>query len=125
VISEARALTNALTAAGVEFAYEEHSGGHVSVPRLSLPFLSVNLQGAELYIAPPRLALTLATNGLQLVFSTRTNVQYMVESSAALDTSGANWLERTRVTGDGQSATVQYPCQSQAQFFRVKAANAP
>jgi enterochelin esterase-like enzyme len=124
-IIEARAFTNALTAAGVQFTYEEHSGGHVYVPELCLPFLSANLQGAEPDIASPRLALTLAANGLQLVFPTQTNVHYIVESCATLDTSVANWLERSRVTGDGQSATLQYPCPGQAQFFRVKATNAP
>lgn len=52
-ISGARDFTNALAAAGIQFAYEEHDGGHVYVPELSLPFLSTNLQGAEPYLGPP------------------------------------------------------------------------
>jgi predicted peptidase len=51
LITQARDFTNALTVAGVNFAYEEHSGGHMYVPELSLPFLSTNL-GAEVYFPP-------------------------------------------------------------------------
>jgi enterochelin esterase-like enzyme len=120
-----REFTNALHTAGVQFEYEEHSGGHEYRAALALPFLSSHLQGAERYIAPPRLTLSLATNGLQLVFPTQTNVQYTVESAATLDTSGVNWTERTRVSGDGQTATVESPCQGEAQFFRIRAANLP
>jgi len=124
-VAAARRFTNALYAAGVEFDYQEHSGQHDYLPEFALPFLSSHLQGAESYIAPPRLTLSLATNGLQLVFPTQTNVQYSVESAAGLDTSGANWTETTRVIGDGQAAKVEYPCHGKAQFFRIKAANLP
>jgi predicted peptidase len=50
-VLEARAFTNALTTTGVQFTYEEHSGGHTYVPELSLPFLATNL-GAEAYVGP-------------------------------------------------------------------------
>jgi S-formylglutathione hydrolase len=53
LIAQARDFTNALTVAGLNFTYEEHSGGHLYVPELSLPFLSTNLQGAEPYVPPP------------------------------------------------------------------------
>jgi len=53
LITQARDFANALTAAGVQFAYEEHSGGHLYVPELSLPFLSANLQDAKL--GPPEI----------------------------------------------------------------------
>lgn len=120
-----REFTNALHAAGLQFEYEEHSGGHEYRAALALPFLSSQLQGAERYIEPPRLTLTLATNGLQLVFPTQTSVQYTVESAAGLDTSGAIWTEHTRVAGDGQAATVESPCHGEAEFFRIRAANLP
>ncbi len=47
----ARDFTNALAQAGVLFEYQEHSGGHVYVPDLALPFLSGHLQGAAPVIA--------------------------------------------------------------------------
>jgi S-formylglutathione hydrolase FrmB len=124
-VIHAREFTNALHLAGMQFEYEEHSGGHEYRAALALPFLSSHLQGAERYIAPARLTVSLAANGLQLVFSTQTNVQYTVESAATLDTSGGNWTERTRLTGNGQTATVESPRQGEAQFFRIRAANVP
>lgn len=124
-IREARQFTNALAAAGVEFEYEEHTGGHGYRPELALPFLSAHLQGAELYIAPPRLTLGLASGGPQVEFSTQTNVVYVVESAAALDVPHASWIERNRVTGDGQTATFKFAHEGEARFFRISAANLP
>ena len=52
-ISEARSFSNALTRAGIQFDYQEHTGGHDYVPTLALPFLSTNLVDAELYLVRP------------------------------------------------------------------------
>lgn len=124
-IGEARRFTNALAVANLEFEYQEHSGGHVYLPELALPFLSAHLRGAELYIAPPRLTASLAANGLQMTFPTQTNVLYTVESATALDASRPNWIERTRVSGDGRTATAEFQREGQAQFFRIRASNLP
>jgi enterochelin esterase-like enzyme len=122
-VIEARGFTNALSQAGVQFEYQEHTGMHEYRTERALPFLSRHLQGAELYIAPARLTLTLATNGFQLAFPTQTNVQYTIESAAVVDASSTNWAERTRVTGDLRTATVTLPLQGGAEFFRIKATN--
>lgn len=124
-VAEARKFTNALAAAKLEFEYQEHPGGHDFLPGLALPFFSAHLEGAELYIAPPRLTLSLSTNGLHVAFLTQTNVLYTVESAAALRGSGTSWTERSRVTGDGHTATVESLCQGEAHFFRIRAANLP
>lgn len=124
-INEARRFANALAAAALEFEYEEHSGGHQYRPDLALPFLSAHLSGAELFITPPRLTLSVAANGLQMTFASQTNVAYTVESTSALDAVIADWTERTRVTGDGQTTTVEFPREGEAQFFRIRAANLP
>lgn len=118
-VSDARAFTNALTAAGVEFDYQEHAGGHIYRADLALPFLSAHLQGAELYITPPKLELTLEKSP-HVTFLTQTNVQYAVESSASLE---SNWTEHAVVTGNGQSATVEVTIRSERQFWRIKASN--
>jgi hypothetical protein len=122
-IIEARNFTNALRAAGVEFAYQEHSGAHDYRPDLALPFLSTHLQGAQLYIAPPRLSFANSTNGFQLMFATQTNVDYTIESRTALGDNSQGWTEKTRITGNGQPASVTFPVEGQGQFFRVGASN--
>ncbi len=124
-VVNAREFTNALSTAGIDFEYEEHSGRHDYLPELALPFLSSYLCAERYPPAPPRLTLGLSTNGLQLVFLTQTNTQYAIESAAVLDGSGTNWTERTRTTGTGGNATVELPLQGGAQYFRVKASDSP
>ena len=122
-IIEARNFTNALGAAGVAFTYQAHSGGHDYLPALALPFLSAHLQGAELYVAPPRLAFANATNGVMFTFPTQTGVEYRIESCVALVDPAGSWTERGRITGNGQPASITFPVQGERQFFRVGAAN--
>ena len=122
-INEARNFTNALGAAGVAFTYQAHSGGHDYLPALALPFLSAHLQGAELYVAPPRLAFANATNGVMFTFPTQTGVEYRIESCVALVDPAGSWTERGRITGNGQPASITFPVQGERQFFRVGAAN--
>lgn len=120
-----REFTNALHTAGVVFEYEEHTGGHEYRAALALPFLSSHLQGAERYIAPPQLTVCRVANGLQVTFPTQTNVLYTVESADALGGSGGKWTERTRLTGNGQTAATELPSPGEAQFFRVYGSNPP
>ncbi len=124
-VGEARRFTNALATAGVDFEYQQHSGGHVYRPELALPFLSARLQGAERFISPPRLTLTLGAGSVRVAFATQTNVQYIVESTEALGDPVVSWTEQRRLDGDGRTATVNLPPPSAPQFFRVRAANAP
>jgi len=125
LIIDARAFTNALTAAGVEFTYEEHPGGHMYVPELSLPFLSDNLEGAELYVAPPLIGLSKTPAGLQLSFpcQCQQGVDYNVESAAALDGTNTIWTAKTHLIGDGQAASVPLPMEGDREFFRVRTGN--
>jgi len=122
-VNEARQFTNALNTAGIEFSYEEHPGGHQYLPALALPFLSTHLQGAELYIAPPRLSVTSATNAVQVSFSTQKGVEYRLETCAVLGGTNEVWTEKIRLTGDGQLAGEVFPVETAVQFFRVRAAN--
>jgi hypothetical protein len=122
-INEARQFTNALALAGLEFEYQEHSGGHEYRPELALPFLSAHLQGAELYIAPPELSIAYATNTVQITFPTQTGVAYKVESTGTFEGSFETWTEKAVVTGNGQPAVMSFANDAKREFFRVRAAN--
>lgn len=124
-INDARQFTNALSNTMVEFEYLEHSGGHVYLPELALPFLSTHLLGAELFVTPPRITLSPATSGIELAYATQTNVLYTVESVEVLEPSLPGWIERSRLPGDGRIAVLEMPFEDEARFFRIKAANLP
>jgi hypothetical protein len=124
-VSAARQFTHALDAASLAYEYEEHSGGHVYLSNQALPFLSDNLQGTQRYITPVQLTLSVMENGLELGFQTQSEVLYTIESVAALRDTSRQWSERTRVTGDGETAAIEFPSEGKAQFFRIRAENLP
>jgi hypothetical protein len=122
-VSEARLFTNALTVAGIPFEYIEHSGGHEYRREFALTFFSSHLQGAELYISPPRLSLMTTNTSLQVTFPTQTGVTYQLETSGGGGTSLGTWIEKEVVAGSGQPAMLSYPLPADRQFFRVRAKN--
>jgi len=122
-VSEARQFTNALAAAGIPFEYVEHIGGHEYRREFALPFFSAHLQGAELYVSPPRLSLMTTNNSLQVTFPTQTGVTYRLETSGGGGNSLGMWTEKDVVAGSGQSAMLSYPLPADQQFFRVRAMN--
>ena len=123
-VSEARQFTNALTRAGIPFEYIEHSNIHEYRRELALPFFSTHLQGAELYVSPPRLSLIITNNSLQVTVPTQTGVTYWLESSGGDGTSLGAWTEKEVVAGTDQPALLNLPLPTEPEFFRVRAANA-
>jgi hypothetical protein len=122
-VSEARQFTNALAVAGIPYEYVEHTGGHEYRREFALPFFSTHLQGAELYVSPPRLSLMTTNNSLQVTFPTQTGVTYRLETSGAGGNSLGMWTEKEIVAGSGQQAMLSYPLPADSQFFRVRAMN--
>jgi S-formylglutathione hydrolase FrmB len=122
-VSEARQFTNALAVAGIPFEYVEHANGHEYRREFALPFFSAHLQGAELYVSPPRLSLMTTNNSLQVAFPTQTGVTYWLETSGGDGNSLGMWTEKEVVPGSGQPAMLSYPLPADRQFFRVRAMN--
>jgi pimeloyl-ACP methyl ester carboxylesterase len=124
-IAEARDFTNALATAGVEFTFQTHTGDHVYLPELALPFLSDHLPGAELYVAPPTVTVVAAPDQLRLTFPTQLGVAYVVESADSFESPAESWTERVRLLGDGKTATITLAADAPTSFFRIRAQNPP
>jgi hypothetical protein len=122
-IDEARQFTNTLASAGIDFAFATHSGDHIYVPSLALPFLSNHLTGTELYVAPPTLTLTSDTNGLKIGFSTQGGVSYGIDSRVTLGGFDDSWTEIGRLNGDGKTGYFHILPGNARSFWRVRAAN--
>ncbi|MFO1500297.1 MAG: alpha/beta hydrolase-fold protein [Verrucomicrobiota bacterium] len=118
-IAEARQFTNALTAAGLNFEYQEHPGGHEYRAELALSFLSAHLRTNEAEVQAPRLMITRVTNQVQLSFSAQIETGYRLESSPALGAE-AVWDEVARIAGDGLVWRRAFSLETRGHFFRIR-----
>jgi hypothetical protein len=122
-IGEAISFTNALRIAGMPFAYEQHSGGHVFRADLAIPFAISNMAGAELYIEPPRLSLARTPNQTLITFRTKIGVSYQIESKLSLEEDAMGWTYFATIAGNGQIVSFAASSDALVRYFRVRAMN--
>lgn len=110
---------------GITSSYAEVDDGHNFRHNEVLDLLERELSGLELLLAQPVLALSRQEDHLEISFATQSEIEYVLQvaESPATTSEKESWTDVTTVSGNDNTAVIQYPMslETKQTYFRVVA----